>query len=282
MPEPISSLHEQGYVVLKNQFSRDQASAVIDDYHRFLEDHREENERFIKPNGRMMRLVNFHSVSRPLQQVFASAEEVRSLACTFFAGREAAIYTSLFFQEGTQQDIHRDSPLFCTFPENQFLGCWFALEDTDKANGALKVMPEGHKLSSDEYHVRSLILSDFRKEDANKAIAFAESSLWTGYQDYVNRTCAERGITEKIIEVEQGDVIIWHPMLPHGGAPILDINRTRYSVVFHVVPLHEVVYGNELFFAPHEFTRFKDAPPFISIPDYGIQLQDHMPGFMNE
>jgi phytanoyl-CoA hydroxylase len=282
VPDPISSLHELGYVVLKKQFSSEQADAVIDCYHQFLADRGEERERFKKSNGRMMRLVNFHAVSEPLQQVFAGAEDVKSLTRTFFAGKETAIYTSLFFQEGTQQDIHRDSPLFCTFPENQFLGCWFALEETDNTNGALRVMPKGHMLSSDEYHARFSILSDFRKDDPKRGIAFAESSLWAGYQAYVQRKCAERGITEQIIEVEKGDVIVWHPMLPHGGSPILDKSRSRYSVVFHVLPVREVVYGNDLFFAPHEFTQFKDAPPFLAIPDSDVYMQANTPGFMLE
>ena len=90
--------------------------------------------------------------------------------------RDISIYTSLFFQEGTQQDLHRDAPLFCTYPENKFLGCWFALEDTNKSNGSLSVVPRGHIIIEEEDLIREQTSNYFYSLYPQKEIGFSEAA----------------------------------------------------------------------------------------------------------
>ena len=76
-----------------------------------------------------------------------SARRLRSvLRC------ETALYTSLLFERGSQQKLHRDSPLFVTRPEGCYLGVWAALEDTDGENGPLLVVPGSHRLPPLDLH----------------------------------------------------------------------------------------------------------------------------------
>jgi hypothetical protein len=63
----------------------------------------------------------------------------------FLFARSAGIYTSLLFEYGSQQPIHRDSPFFHTFPINYFFGVWFALEDIHPDSGPLIYVPGGYR-----------------------------------------------------------------------------------------------------------------------------------------
>jgi ectoine hydroxylase-related dioxygenase (phytanoyl-CoA dioxygenase family) len=54
------------------------------------------------------------------------------------------------------------------------------------------------------------------------------------------------------VEAQAGDVVIWHPQLPHGGSHIKDLSRTRHSFVMHVVPEGTPVYQQDAFFNPRK------------------------------
>ncbi len=60
--------------------------------------------------------------------------------------QETVLYTSLFYERGSAQDLHRDTPYFSTRPEYRYFGMWVALEDVDAQNGPLMVAPGGHLL----------------------------------------------------------------------------------------------------------------------------------------
>jgi phytanoyl-CoA hydroxylase len=70
------------------------------------------------------------------------------------------------------------------------------------------------------------------------------------YQAKVMQACTERGLSVEQIRVSAGDVIIWHPQLPHGGSQIKDLSRTRHSLVMHVTPEGTPVYQQDVFFNP--------------------------------
>ena len=200
----------------------------------------------LKANGRNSRLVNSHLASEAISSLFLN-EQLLDLCDTFFGGRLTSIYTSLFFQEGTKQPLHRDAPVFCTLPENLFLGCWFALEDSRIENGALMGVPFSNQTFSDDYHNRYKIGLE-RLEEID-AIEFSDDITWAKYQKYVNNTCESLGLKQEAIEADAGDIIVWHPLFLHGGLPHKS-EATRHSVVMHVAPEGVQVHGSYLFFTP--------------------------------
>jgi len=276
----IARLMYNGYTVIKNAVPVDQVDRVVQEYLSWTKENQALVDRFKKTSGFNSRLVNFHTISNPAFNLF---QNERLLAVTDgFFNQETAVYTSLFFQEGTEQTIHRDAPYFCTFPEQRFLGVWFALEDSTSANGALNIIPGGHNLSLNEFSKRHEILNKHFPENnvgsnlvklgigkfksvakqltgaealpqgagRSKEIDFADPTLWVDYQSWVVEDCLKNGLQVKLIEAKKGDIVIWHPMLPHGGSKILEKGKTRYSMVMHVTPVGTQVHGSYLFFAP--------------------------------
>jgi ectoine hydroxylase-related dioxygenase (phytanoyl-CoA dioxygenase family) len=143
-------------------------------------------------------------------------------------GYPAVVYSSLIFVKGTEQDVHRDSPYFATSPEGFFFGVWFALEDIHPDSGPLRYYRGGHRVPADR------------------------SGSVEGYGDSVEAACRAQGLELAVLPpVQKGDVVLWHPDLPHGGSPIADPDRTRKSMVVHykagTAPLHgvEVFFGHE-------------------------------------
>ena len=97
-------------------------------------------------------------------------------------------------------------------------GIWVALEDIDKDNGPLIYYPGSHKLAE-------RTMQDFGLKPTV-----------TNYPDY--EKAIQRLLEEEILEphyatIKKGEALIWHANLLHGGAPHLDLNRSRHSQVTH-------------------------------------------------
>ena len=277
----LDELNNQGFTIFKKAFPIEMADEVIKDYYSNISIWGENIQRFRKANGRYMRLANFHNISKSTQELFSFPKELQDLCSGFFSKKDISIYTSLFFQEGTEQDLHRDAPLFCTYPENKFLGCWFALEDTNKSNGSLSVIPRGHKIIEEEDLIREQTSNYFYSLYPQKEIGFSEQELWIKYQQLVQLKCKEKGLKSTTLNVSKGDIIVWHPMLPHGGSPIKNPLSTRHSIVFHVVPNQMRVYGNDLFFLKNKFNSFLEPPTSIQIKN-SLYIQEQSCGFTDE
>lgn len=194
-------------------------------------------------DGRYPRLINFHLASPALRQLYVKNDLALAVQDAFF-GAKSSLYTTLFYEKGSGQEIHRDSPYFTTRPEHQYLGVWVPLEDVDDDNGPLVVMPKGHLLPEED---REAIRAPLFGPDE---VPTTSDELWVAYQDTVARRGREAGLTTQTVPVKKGQTIIWHPQLPHGGATINDPARTRLSLVQHVTPENFQVYGLDAFFNP--------------------------------
>jgi ectoine hydroxylase-related dioxygenase (phytanoyl-CoA dioxygenase family) len=90
--------------------------------------------------------------------------------------KRTCLHSSLFFEVGSAQDIHRDIPLFWTNPANSYFGTWLALEDTDADNGPLLVVKGSHKLPLlDRAKITSEVYSNFND------IKDIDDDLWNIY-----------------------------------------------------------------------------------------------------
>jgi hypothetical protein len=203
----------------------------------------------IDADGHYPRLINLHILHQPLLNLFSRNPIALAVQDAFF-GEPSAIYTSLYFERGTAQPIHRDTPYFTTRPEYRYLGVWVALEDATEQNGCLQLVRRGHLVP--ELDRERIALEQFAKLDD---VPPDSEALWDSYQAKVLASCLERGLTVERLPVRAGDVIIWHPQLPHGGCAIADISRTRHSFVMHVTPEGTPVYQQNVFFNPKKKVR---------------------------
>lgn len=232
--EYLDTLRRDGYVIIPSSVKHSQVDLCLESYSRIKEN---SLERPIK------RLTNSHFFSSEIRDMFTcnSALEV----CDLFFEKKTCVYTSLFFEAGSQQRIHRDSPYFRTEPINNFLGMWVALEDANEENGSLKLYEKGHLLEEEDLkQIRQMFYNSYRDTPDTCM------DLWTEYQDRVETRCETAGLDFKILNVKKGDTVLWHPMLPHGGSEIIKSETTRNSIVFHVTPEDTPVYQARSFFNP--------------------------------
>ena len=250
----VNELMTDGFTIIPQSLPGDLCDEIREGFIRFS---RLNSEIFI-PNedeyGHYGRIINLHLAYKPLIELFS--RNCAALAVMdYLFGAETVIYTSLFYERGSAQAIHRDSPYFTTRPEYKYFGVWAALEDTDEGNGPLAVVKGGHLIPEFDREAMAR-----RYYDNLDKIDPASSQLWQAYQDELGRECARRGLTTETLCVKKGDTIIWHPQAPHGGAPIHDLRRTRFSFVMHTTPIGVPVYHQNVFF--HLSKPVSDAAPW--------------------
>ncbi|MFD3322135.1 phytanoyl-CoA dioxygenase family protein [Alteromonas macleodii] len=237
----INDFFRKGYCIIRRGVEEKICDQAVDDYDAWCV-LRMDELKSKRPDKRNPRVINLHSELDTLKQLFTRSNTLLNVLDAIF-GKKASAYTSLTFQYGTQQPLHRDTPVFRTAPEERYVGVWFALENANLENGCLKALEGAHRGGYvDQYsYAESLV-------DNLDDISPGGEKLWTKYQELVTEKCKEEGFSEKQLVVNKGDIVIWHPQLPHGGSKILNPSKTRYSIVYHITPEDTPVYQADVFF----------------------------------
>ena len=138
--------------------------------------------------------------------------------------RPPVAFQTMTMRKGSEENLHIDTgPLTLTEPMSM-AAAWVALEDVQPLSGEFQFVPGSHRLpellhyGTDKGHG-----GDYEEYDK-----ILKTTL---------RTCEERGLHTETFMAKKGDVLIWHADLMHGGAPIQDRQRTRKSLVAHMMPL---------------------------------------------
>ncbi|HKP33073.1 MAG TPA: phytanoyl-CoA dioxygenase family protein [Chitinophagaceae bacterium] len=153
----------------------------------------------------------------------------------FLLDKEVVAFQTINFIEGSQQRAHSDSIHMTTYPLGYLIAVWIALEDVSIDNGPLFYYPGSHKLPY-------LLNSDFNEGET--ALVLGKKD-YKDYEDVLEESVLTKGFQKKEFLANKGDVLIWHANLVHGGAPIVNKNLTRKSMVVHyyandVVKYHEI------------------------------------------
>ena len=246
-PDPFIRAHaldlmEKGFCVVTNSVDDQLVNKARDAFFEWKERNAQQFlPDFFRENGRLDRVVNLHAALPEFRDLFVRN---RALAVQdYLFQQETILYTSLFFEVGSTQALHRDTPLFWTKPANHYFGMWVALEGADSDNGPLRVVPGSHRLPLLDRN--AIARQKYADVENVKPI---DNDLWLIYQEQIGRLCAEHGLVEQEVHVEQGDTVIWHPLLVHGGAMIRNLARTRLSLVIHTTPKGVPVFHNDVFF----------------------------------
>lgn len=240
--EEISFFLDHGYVVLRKSVPEDLVAKATSDFQRHKAKFPDVYQRHADSGGFQRRIVNLHVALDSFKELFSRNERALRVQDYLFQ-RPSTCYTSLTFESGSEQDMHRDSPYFRTTPEYYYLGVWVALEEIDEKNGGLTVYDGGHLLQEPD---REAIYSKYYRR--GEVFNDLDARLWDDYQSMVNTQCDERKLQKRVVPMSPGDTLIWHPHLPHGGAEIIERHRSRMSMVTHVVPINVPISGLAVFY----------------------------------
>jgi phytanoyl-CoA hydroxylase len=219
--DAMTSLREDGFAVIPGVLTSEECEKAIEDYDLFCAQNHEEAEKFKMPSGFHTRLYNLHATSQNVRNIALNTKILNILDNVFPA--KCALNSTLFFEQGSQQEIHRDTPFFTATPfAGEFVGVWYALEDVIAGAGPLVYLPKGHNL----------------KVDIEKARQIGGHDVGEMFKDYckqVQLASKESEIESKLLFLKKGDAAIWHAELPHGGSEITN-NVSRKSIVAHYIP----------------------------------------------
>ena len=232
------ALRDDGIAVLEGFVSSAFCDDINRDFAEFCSQNKAESDHWRLPTGFHPRLTNFHTYSAAAREALMSGRLTAVLDALF--GEKTALCSSLYFEQSTEQPIHRDSPFFCSNPYGQFFGVWIALEDIRPQAGPLNYRPGGHKLDIDQVELA------LRNPDLDVG------QLYGKYLQEIKQRCDDEGLPVSTVLPKKGDVVIWHPELPHGGGKILDGGGSRKSIVYHVMPETAPIYGIDIFFGRQE------------------------------
>jgi phytanoyl-CoA hydroxylase len=213
-----SQINAEGLATIVGGVEHSICDQINADFLEYCKQNADESEKWTLSTGRHSRLTNMHVGSQAAISAFCKiADEIDKILKA-----KTAIYSSLYFEQSSEQALHRDSPFFCTEPYGRYVGVWIALEDVSPEAGPLQYVPGGHKV---------VVSRDYQDVPS--------------YQSAVQKACSE--MERKFALPKKGDVVIWHPELPHGGSPIKQLGLTRKSLVFHVCPEYTPVFGPDVF-----------------------------------
>jgi hypothetical protein len=174
---------------------------------------------------------NFYSDERRVQDAWVWGEHVRKIAnaprvlqvLELLYRRKAFPFQTLNFRIGSEQKTHSDKAFFDSIPHGFMCGVWVALESVDESNGPLHYYPQSHKLPT------------FNLNDLGVMASAADNPLHNvgRYEQFVEALMPVSGCNRTELKIEKGQALIWAANLYHGGCPILDKARTRFTQVTH-------------------------------------------------
>ncbi len=225
----------QCLAILPGHIASQDCDAVIHDFLAYCEAHPESAE-YRDEFQLHERLACLHNSAESTLRVVTDPATLAILDAAFSG--PSMVVGSLFFEKGSTQSIHRDTPAFFTNPLNHYLGVWRALEDVHEGSGPLIYFEKGHLVARDA--------EIFQKRDITER----------NYFSFVKDSCIKAGLREVAFYPKKGDTVIWHPELPHGGAAIAKPGTARRSLVAHYAPEGIPIYPPSAF-----FDRNLPAPP---------------------
>ena len=165
------------------------------------------------------RIHGFHYVNGSARRIFWN-RGLRAIASRIF-GRPARPIAAINFMTGSEQELHQDMAVFHIYPHNYLMGAWIACEDIAQESGPLVFYPGSH---------RTPLFAGFTDYPQTN-LRTADLAMSRQYQAYVDRLATQFERREFL--ARKGQVLFWHGMLIHGGAPVSRRGTSRKSMVLH-------------------------------------------------
>jgi hypothetical protein len=165
------------------------------------------------------RIHGLHYVSAAAQRLYGD-RRLRAVSGRLF-GRRARPIAAINFMVGSQQDLHQDMAVFHIFPHDWLIGAWIACEDVTAESGPLVLYRGSHQ----EPFFPGF--TDYPQTN----LRTADPETTHRYHAYVDDLAARHERFEFL--ARKGQVLFWHGMLIHGGAPVRRRGASRKSMVIH-------------------------------------------------
>jgi hypothetical protein len=136
-------------------------------------------------------------------------------------GRAARPFAAINFMSGSQQHLHQDMAVFHIYPHDYLVGAWIACEDISPESGPL-VLHAGSHQRRDVPRLSGLSADE---------PAHGGRRTTRAYEAWIDDVATRHPRHEFL--AKKGDVLFWHGMLLHGGAPVLRRGISRKSMVLH-------------------------------------------------
>lgn len=215
--ELARALHRHGFVVL--DLGRERVAALAQRIRHDLECHFNlEAWREAHHQGGL-RLQDAWRQSLAVRELALLPEVLTVLATCW--GREPFAFQTLNFPVGTQQHFHSDAVHFHSEPAGFMCGVWVALEDVHGDAGPL------------EYYPGSQRLPYVQARDVGYRQQPGVTADQTMFHAYWQAAVACQSLERAEFTPRLGQALIWTANLLHGGAPVRDHRRTRWSQVTH-------------------------------------------------
>jgi phytanoyl-CoA hydroxylase len=167
------------------------------------------------------RVHGFYEHSRAAAAIF-NHKGVRDLV-SLLLDRPAQPSYTINFEYGSEQTIHQDMGVFSISPPNHLVGLWLACEDVDADSGPLILYPGSH---------RDRMWEGFPNYPQT-SLRTSSPEVSSAYYEYLD-TVASRHERREFLP-KNGQVLLWHGMLLHGGSIAKNRLATRRSYVCHYV-----------------------------------------------
>jgi phytanoyl-CoA hydroxylase len=246
----INEFNQKGFYLFKNALDEKCLKNFIDDTNLLLMN----NMAFFKKNDllrndRLFRVVNIHLLMQSARKLFLKVPDQVEFLIDNFLGK-ACVYTSLYFESGSEQPLHRDSPYFFTNPPYNYLGFWCALENVNELNGPLTLVEGSHMIPEPDLDRLKY------KRFGDSPCPSSDDELFNSYNESVIELCKQKKLNQINCYLEKGDILIWHPSLLHGGSAHRNKLKSRKSIVFHITSEYTPVKHMDYF-----FDKTKKMPP---------------------
>lgn len=212
--ENATFYHKNGFLIIKNAI----AEELVDAIRRELEGHL---SNYFTPGD--PRVMNLWKHSDSIKTLAGHKSIIDTLQMLY--DRKPIPFQTLNFSHGSQQNPHSDTIHFSSSPQRFMCAAWVALEDMDEDNGTVVYYPGSHKLPLFDYSDISVTF--------NPVDSFPDDFYVTHYEPFIQKLMDAYNFEGKNLIVNKGDVLIWSANLIHGGLPVKDPSRTRWSQVTH-------------------------------------------------
>lgn len=265
LKEKLEFWKKNGYVVFEKAIPEKWVDGLWDEIENTIEEHQKYNMTALvyqfndtketpiknvpkdKLKGIGARINEYHNPSIAAKKVVTHPAIATFLKAIF--NSKVAVYQSLIFRFGSQQDTHQDFPWVTPTIPSHLAASWIALEDVTLDSGPLYYYPGSHKV---------------QKFNFGNGILFRHGESIFGpklFGKYLDWRCQRDGLKKETLLIKKGDVLIWHSALAHGGHRITNSLATRKSFVCH--------YTTTKAYPAHKFKR-DEAPTITDYNDIAI------------
>ena len=221
MPADQAQLfRERGYLVMRGLFQAEEVKELLDT---FMHMHAggpipgcfepvSTSEAKGDPLKRYPRMMHPHRVNEVALRYLLD-DRIAMVLSALFGEEPLAAQSMLYFKPAGArgQALHQDN-FFLKVEPGTCIAAWVALDQVDRENGGLEVVPGTHSMDI------------FCPEEADPAVSFT--------RDYVP---VPAGLEAVPVDMEPGDVLFFNGSLVHGSGPNTSVDRFRRSFICHYI-----------------------------------------------